>query len=148
MAVYFIFSCLAALMLRLTAEPAESSSIRRKFQRNLCAVRASWQEFMPFGQPLRKPTGVVLPIFSLLHSHGHKNCHKQKVNRDFHQSKLKKLTLKWSVTKWKDKNCKIIPLTHQRPSDVASAQWLWNRRLLTFNHNFPMRRNLRGTAFD
>lgn len=66
MAVYFIFSRLASLMLCLTAEPTESSYISRKFQRNLCAVRAFWQEFifkrMSFRQPPRKPTGVVWPF--------------------------------------------------------------------------------------
>lgn len=76
------------------------------------------------------------------------NCARQKVNRDFHHSELKKVNTQMVRGQVEGQNCKIIPLTHQWASDVASSQWMWNRRLLTFNHNFSMRRNLRGTAFD
>ena len=60
----------------------------------------------------------------------------------------KKVNTQMARDRVEGQNCKIIPLTHQCPSDVAPMRCMWNRRLLTFNHNFSMRRNLRGTDFD
>lgn len=52
---------------------------------------------------------VVVVVFVIKLSLIGTNCTRQKVNRDFHHSELKKLTLKWSVAKWKDKTAKSSP---------------------------------------
>lgn len=53
-------------------------------------------------------TGVYIVIFSFFHTHGYK-LQQAKGQQGFPSFKTKKLTLKWSVTKWKDKTAKSSP---------------------------------------
>ena len=55
-----------------------------------------------------KLTGVYVVIFSLTHTHGYK-LQQAKGQQGFPSLKTKKLTLKWSVAKWKDKTAKSSP---------------------------------------
>lgn len=55
-----------------------------------------------------KLTSVLIVIFLLIHTHGYK-LQQAKGQPGFPSLKTEKLTLKWSMTEWKDKTAKSSP---------------------------------------
>lgn len=54
------------------------------------------------------PTFKLTVIFILIHTHGYK-LQQAKGQKGFPSLRTEKLTLKWSMTEWKDKTAKSSP---------------------------------------